>query len=495
MNLSLRTKLTLWSVSIVGVALVGLGVTLYHLLSANLLNSIDDSLLFYARSLESNATNTTLEATETPSAQTPQTEPETDSRTPFLSAQVIQFLDTSGRITQQVTEKPPGELFGNVQPVSLGNWQAVQRLKQPLYETVTVPRGQKLRVVTILVGSKDESFFISVGHQLDDFEALQQTILTVLVTSIPTALFFLGWGSWILVGGALKRVDRLTRTAQHIGENNLRERIEAGDSGDELTRLAETFNQMLARLDAAFERQKQFTADAAHELRTPLAVMRGELELALRRSDVPETHALTFGSLLEETLRLSTLVDDLLTLARSDSGELRLEFHPVDMTALCQEMYEYLLPLAESRELKFSSHMALTPTMISGDRQRLRQLVLNVLDNALKYTPAGGEVILQSRFNEAGAVEIAVVDNGPGIPVTDRGKIFDRFYRHVHTGGEKSGFGLGLAICKWIVQAHQGAITVTETPGGGTTFTLTFPSVQLPPALATDGPGRSAPEA
>lgn len=486
MKFSIRTKLTFWYLSIVGVALLISGAVLYFLLSNSFLKLVDSSLLFYAKSLAANATTT---AAPPPEGDTPlvneSQEDHSGMNQPLFSAQLVQFVDEHGQVTQQVMEQAEKNLFGKTPPMALGNWKKVAATNTPEFEIVYTPGGQIMRIVTLAVRTKEENFFISVGQDLDDLARVQSTLLWILGSSIPTMLLLLGLGGWLLVSQTLRPVDQLTRAAQRIGEGNLHERVEMLPTGDELARLAETFNQMITKVEAAFERQKQFTADASHELRTPLAVMRGELELILRREQSPEKYRHTLESMLEETLRLSKLVDDLLTLARSDSGEIVLEQSPVDVTQLCQEMYEYIAPLAESHHLTLTCTTPNSPRIVQGDQQRLRRLLLNLLDNALKYTPSGGHVAIRvedgaSNNSNPPEVQIFVSDDGPGIPPADQERIFDRFYRHCHTGSnEQGGFGLGLSICRWIAQAHGGKLMVDGSAPIGSTFKLILPAAKV----------------
>ena len=234
---------------------------------------------------------------------------------------------------------------------------------------------------------------------------------------------------------------------------------------------------MIARLQAAFERQRQFTADASHELRTPLAVMRGDIEIALRRERKPEDYRNVLTSNLEEIIRLSRLVEDLLMLARADVGQAVLQREPMDLDELCAQVIEYLTPLAEENEQRLRYHApATSPLNVNADAQRIKQLLLNLLDNALKYTPAGGNITL-TLTSEAPDAILTVADTGRGIPADDLPHIFDRFFRHSRSTSDKTvqGFGLGLSIVRWIVHSHGGKISAASTLGKGTKFTVRLP--------------------
>jgi heavy metal sensor kinase len=273
----------------------------------------------------------------------------------------------------------------------------------------------------------------------------------------------------------LSPVDRLTRAAERIGRGNLSERVEERRSQDEIGRLAATFNRMISRLEQAFERERRFTADASHELKTPLAVLRGDIEVALRRERAPEEYQRVLKSSLEEIARLTTLTDDLLTLARLDAGESVLAIEPVRLDQLAAEACAYIGPLANSAGVSLHFDTPQAPIEIEGDQKRLTQLLVNLLDNAIKYTHAGGTVRLAlSVINSFALIEVS--DTGRGIPASALPHIFERFYRQTDPRDSRvSGFGLGLAISKWIVDAHGGSIQVESEEGQGSHFTVKLP--------------------
>jgi heavy metal sensor kinase len=281
----------------------------------------------------------------------------------------------------------------------------------------------------------------------------------------------------ILARQALRPVDRMTRIADRIGGGDLSERVPVPPHQDEIGRLAVTINQMIARLQAAFERQRQFSADASHELRTPLSVIRADLEIALRRErTIPEYQAV-LTSTLEETVRLSRLVEDLLLLTRADVGRVELECQPVNFSTLGREVVEYLQPLAAQRRqtLTWTSD-APHDLVLPADPNRLRQMLINLIDNAVKFTSEGGEIAL-SLTEESGQALLRIRDTGRGIPTEDLPFIFDRFFRRSAMTSDRSapGTGLGLSIVRWIVEAHGGSIDVVSRLGEGTEFLLRLP--------------------
>jgi two-component system OmpR family sensor kinase len=272
----------------------------------------------------------------------------------------------------------------------------------------------------------------------------------------------------------MRPVDRMTRTARAIGDSgDLSRRLEEPKERDELRRLASTFNDMLTRLDQAFSTQRRFLADASHELRSPLAAIRTNVEALLRGADSdPKEREASLRAIARETDRMGRLVADLLALARADAGQPLVQKR-VELDAVLIEAYQQERRLAEGVELNLGE---LEQVQVLGDPDRLKQLVLNLVDNALRYTPPGGEVTLDVTREGDWAV-LRVSDTGVGIPREHIPHIFDRFYRvdsprTRHSGGT----GLGLAICKWVAEAHGGRIEVSSTVDSGSVFSVYLPA-------------------
>ena len=328
--------------------------------------------------------------------------------------------------------------------------------------------------------NEEDLVFVIFRALYGDANLLQKArrqLIILLAIAGPAALLLGSYGGLLLANQALFPVDRLTRAAEEIEAGDLAKRVQVPAKMDELGRLAVTFNRMIARLQAAFERQRQFTADASHEMRTPLAVMRGDIEIALRRDRKPEEYRSVLTSNLEEIIRLSRLVEDLLMLARADAGQSLLQCEPMDLAELCAQVTEYLSPLAEEKgQQLIYTPPEITPLKISGEAQRLKQMLLNLLDNAVKYTPTNGSIRLRLMQDQHDAI-LSLSDTGRGIPEEDLSHIFERFFRHSRSTSDKTvqGFGLGLSIVKWIVDSHGGKISAASTLGQGTTFTVRLP--------------------
>ncbi|MBI3950825.1 MAG: heavy metal sensor histidine kinase [Acidobacteria bacterium] len=460
--LSIRSKLTLWYLAILAIVLIGYGIAIYLYLSTSLLRVIDTSLRQQVIALEQRLW----------AVQKGEDLPEEPTARLNIAPQFVELIGPEGQTTDMAIRSDAYHVAVN--PRTL---ERVRQSSEPVLEDATTDQGKPMRVATwrLLDETGQIDYFIRAGYLIEDIRQAERQVLLLLVLSIPVVLLLASWGGRLLANKALKPVAELTQAAQTIGAKNLKERVEVPATQDELARLAETFNQMISRLDEAFERERRFTEDASHELRTPLAVMRNEIEVALRRERSGEEYKLVLQRCLEEVLRLTKLVDDLLMLARADTSESMLDRQPVKLDGLCQEMVDYVRPLAEERGLRLDLSLPDEPIMISGDARRLQQLMLNLLDNAIKYTPAGGRI--QVEVERCGAVAaVKVLDTGGCIPAEDLPHIFERFYRRRHKAdGETTGFGLGLAICKWIVEAHGGTIEVASELGQGTRFIFHLP--------------------
>ncbi len=280
-------------------------------------------------------------------------------------------------------------------------------------------------------------------------------------------------GGWFLASRALAPVRRISEAASSISASNLSRRIDVARTENELGKLAGTLNDTFDRLEAAFDRQARFTADASHELRTPLSIVLSHAELALRKERAQEEYRDALGTCLTAAQRMRGIVDGLLTLARADTGEVRLKQEAVDLRRLIEETASLLRPMAEKAGLALSIAAEDVPAV--GDPDRLREVATNLLTNAIRYNRPGGRVEASLRA-EGGEAVLAVADTGIGIPEQDQPHLFERFYRvDKARSRDAGGSGLGLSIAKWIVEAHGGTIAFTSREGEGSTFTVRLP--------------------
>lgn len=347
--------------------------------------------------------------------------------------------------------------------------------------TLETPGWPPAKAVHLPFKVEDEVFAVRMARSEKRPRRELATFLLVQALALPVAVLISGLGGFFLTRRVLSPIGRLVSTAQRINAERLGDRLPVENPHDELGHLAIMFNQTLARVEASFNELKRFTADASHELRTPLTAMRSVGEIGLREGRGEARLRETIASMLEEADRMARLVDSLLTLSRADSGKVSLVRSSVDLADLAAEAVEYLGVLAEDKEQSLSV-AALARPRVLADRLVLRQALVNVLDNAIKYTPEGGRISVRvDQGPEGGLLEVA--DTGPGIAPQHADKVFERFYR-VDKGRsrESGGTGLGLAIAKWAVEANGGRIGVISEPGRGSRFRMVFPAGPGTPA-------------
>jgi heavy metal sensor kinase len=297
----------------------------------------------------------------------------------------------------------------------------------------------------------------------------------VLGAVLPLVLALTAYAGYRMVGRALDPIGKMASRAEQINSERLNERLPESNPQDELGHLALVFNAMLSRIEQSFEQLRRFTADASHELRTPLAAIRSIGEVSLQKKTSAEEYRDTIGSMLEEANRLTGMVESLLVLSRADGGQIKM--HATDFAAaeLVREAESLLEVLIEDKQIAFELRGDET-ARVHGDRLYLRHAMINVMHNAMKFTPAGGKIAAEIARTDDAHVEITIADSGPGIPSEHAARIFERFYRAEEARAEHSnGAGLGLAIAKWAVEANGGEIGVREPVGGGASVWIRLP--------------------
>lgn len=470
---SVRVRLTLWYVSVLALVLVVFSLILYALLSRALHQRIDESLLAVIEVATKSLANDMEEG------QTRQSAAHSTVTELFNPQQALAVFDHTGELLAEnisdddyytrlplLVEIPDAEvnLFtaneddGDKDDNDDHHRVAVRRVRVPLTEA---------------------PFIILASQPLKTTEEELKSVREIVFYSVPLILLMAGLGGWFLARQSLKPVVTMSERARRIGAENLEQRLPVVNPRDELGQLAITFNELLERLNEAFAQQRQFMADASHELRTPLSVMHTTAEVTLeqaRRDEGEYRDALQVIG--EQTRRLTRIVEDMFTLARADSGRYPLRRSRFYLDELLEEAARAAQVLAANRNLTVEiTNPAEAP--ITGDEDLLRRMVLNLLDNAIKYTPPGGRVSLKLTRQKENYV-IEVTDTGSGIPAAAQAKIFERFYRadKVRARSEKAnggGAGLGLAIACWIAEAHHGKLTLAHSDSGGTTFLATLP--------------------
>jgi len=465
-RLGLRARLAVWYAAAIATILTGAALAGDRLLSHLVLGQLDAALVALAETEAAVG----LADSEGQLRQDPTAWGLPEASLNRLD-KLVQVLDSEGQILNR------GPRAGAALPMYP---PLLARLRQGevVVETIPDADGEPLRMVSLPIEIEGTfRYAVQVATPLrTTLEFLRSARLLVLggALAILCAVTVIGV---LLTQRALRPFDRMIAKAHRIGRSNLHARLPDPGVPDELGRLATALNEMLDRIELAFESQRRFTADASHEMRSPLSRLRSELEVTLRRPRTPEEYAEVLRSALQETERLSRLTEELLTLARLDTGEMPYESEaPVALLPLIEEELRHLEPEAEARaiQLRVSGPPDLA---VKGGPDTLRLVVANLLQNAIKFTPAKGEVMVRVSAHEQQVV-LAVSDTGPGISPEDIPRVFDRFYRgSASRSPDTPGAGLGLAIARAIVQAHGGSIAVDGPPGGrtGATFIVRLP--------------------
>jgi len=339
----------------------------------------------------------------------------------------------------------------------------------------TAPDGNSYRLKEVSWEAAGHSFVITVAHDMRVFHENMHNLAMTLLFGIPAALVLAAIAGYLLAGRMLSPITSMAATAREITADRLSERLPVGDANDEFGQLAAIFNQTFMRLEDSFQRLRRFTDDASHELRTPLTALRSVGEVGLQENNSLPVCREAIGSMLEEADRLTKLVDSLLTLSRADSGAHSLNRAATDLGAFAADVTDCLHVLAEEKGQELTLE-ASEPVYAEVDSTTLRQALINLLDNAIKYTPCNGTIRVVVGKTPEGEALLEVIDNGPGIPREHHDKIFDRFYR-VDKGRsrEVGGTGLGLSIARWAVEINNGRLEFESEEGRGSTFCILLP--------------------
>jgi heavy metal sensor kinase len=335
--------------------------------------------------------------------------------------------------------------------------------------------------------AQGRQFLVEVGASLQPVKDVLRRLVFFLVVGLAAMIVVATGGGYFLIRRALAPVDQISSSAEHITLHNLKERLPIAQTGDELERLSVSLNHMIARLDDAFQQNRRFTADASHEMRTPLTIMRGELESIVEGEGSPADVRAAAASILEEVQRLARIVEGLFAISRLDAGEAQAQWHQFDLASLATGTAEQMCLLAEDKGIPITSN-APKKVIVNGDRARMKQVVVNLLDNAIKYTPDGGAIRLSVVACDDKAV-LEVEDSGIGIPAEAQPHIFERFFRvDAARSRDMGGAGLGLSIVKSICTAHGGRVNFQSTEGKGSRFKVELP---LSPANANPEPAKN----
>src|SRR2546425_313437 len=338
-----------------------------------------------------------------------------------------------------------------------------------------LPDNKELLIFSLPFSDRaGNQYLIETGAPYEQVERVLRGLLISLGVAFPLIVGAAISGGYLLMRKALRPMDEIATTAERITSRNLNERVPVVPTGDEVERLSVSLNRMMERLEEAFHHISRFSADAAHEIRTPLAIIRGELENALQSTGLTAELRETIGSALEEAERLSRIVEQLLDMSRLEAGEMLVERTRFDFAEMTRTTVDQMRLLAEEKQLQLRLE-GTKPAEIDGDPLRLKQIVVNLVDNAIKYTPPGGSVSV-STYPQDGKVVLEVADTGIGIPENATSQIFDRFFRVDKARSRQlGGTGLGLAIVKSICTAYNGSVTVKSGEGTGAVFRVELP--------------------
>ena len=458
-RLSIGLRLTLWYLMIFAAAQLVFGAGMWFILRNRVYDLVDDDL-----------------------------ETRVEDMKNLLRAQP---KDVSiARLQEEVKESYSLEHSGDYLQLYLGDgtwiYQSpfLQAHPLPTVDPRSIPRasienrklgGTHFRFITQKVEVNGRLYTLQTGTPANDVRETLTLFRRYLEMFAPLLLLVAAVGGYWLSRRALAPVDAIVRTARDITGTNLNRRLNQLKTGDELQRLSDTLNEMLERIERAFLRVTQFTADASHELRTPISLVRTEAELALRKPRGEAEYRESLRHILLEAERTTALIEELLSLARADSGSETLHMHPLNLRETLRGIAEDWRQVAAVRNLRFEASIELSDSVVLGDETSLRRVVNILLDNAFKYTPAPGTVhLVLERMNDR--VVITVRDSGVGIPAEEQSKIFERFYRvDKARSREMGGAGLGLSIAEWIVGQHRGTIEVQSNAGQGSVFRVELP--------------------
>jgi len=475
-----RLQLTLWYILVFALLLIISDIIFYEQLHSSLSNNLNAALQLHAQQIAVGISNENghvriqnvngdIPGTGIDTGPNVNVTNQSDTQSSDVEfGSLVRILDARGK-TLRVTPA--------FQMLLVPATSVTQALQETSWQgTITTRSGQQVRLYSMALMDNNTPFaVIQVGESLAQLNTTLQNVLIELLLTVPFVLLLGALGSYWLAGRAFIPVDRLTRTAQQIKAGDLHQRVPVPRSHDEIQRLALTLNEMIERLEQTFTRQRRFVADASHELRTPVAAIRSMTELAQLQQLSQEEYNKMLHDINVESERLGHLISDLLALARADEGQTRLECAPVRLDVLSHAVAANAEPLALEHDVTVQVEAPVS-VVVMGDEARLIQAVMNLLDNAIIYTNAGGQVTLTVETKQQQAY-LRVHDTGIGIAPEHLPHLFERFYRvdqaRVRTEGNSS--GLGLAIVDWVIHAHGGTISIESQVGKGSTFTITLP--------------------
>lgn len=477
---TLRARLTLWYSVVLALLLLGFSLTSYFLFARGQNRRTDADLAELAKSFLVTFQDELKDPDEPGGLQAAARQAMLEHR---VRGDTLLVADSAGKIVANSADILPSGVPASsiaAHAVATSSFQQfIEAAAQSdgTYENIAVERGG-LRAYAVRFTANGQTWSLVILRSLHAQHEILEEIRVAFACLIPLGVLLASFGGYFLARRSLAPVAAMGAQAERIGATNLHDRLAVRNPNDELGRLAQTFNDLLNRLDRSFERQRRFISDASHELRTPVSILRGEAEVALSQaSRSPEEYRESLAVLHQEAQRLSRIVEDLFTLTRADAGEYRLAYSDFYLDELVADCVRAARALAQAKNIAL---VAVTPEEmpVHADEDLLRRMLLNLLDNAIKYTPTGGNISVACSSVSNG-YEVSVTDSGPGIPADMQSRIFERFFRVDRArsrSGVDGGAGLGLSIARWIVESHQGRLELVRSDATGSTFTARVPA-------------------
>ncbi|MGB7848978.1 MAG: ATP-binding protein [Candidatus Acidiferrum sp.] len=477
---SVRVRLTLWYSMVLGLVLVLLAVLTYFLYWRNISQRTDSNITELSDAFVTTFNAEMADETGPDAVKNAARESILEHR---FRDTIFVLLDPSGTVLHSSLDLPrTGTSRELLTPdfFSSDSFRALAAASNPGELHTIRGRGVKAafraRVRPVSAGGR--TYTLVILQSLHPQKEMMEDIRDTFLWAIPITLLLASIGGYFLARKSLAPVAAMASQARGMGAANLHNRLDVANERDELGQLALSFNQLLERLEASFEQQRRFMADASHELRTPVAILRGEAEVTLSRPDrTSSEYRETLSILRDESQRLAHIIEDLFTLTRADAGQYPLTLRDAYLDELAAEALVRARSLALRKNITLTS--AIEPDLpIHADEALLGRMFLNLLDNAIKYSPPGGIVHLACG-RQGDHYLVSVSDNGPGIPADLQPRIFERFFRadkaRSRSEGDTGGAGLGLAIARWIAEAHHGRLELASSDSSGSTFTATLP--------------------
>ncbi|MCU1231834.1 MAG: hypothetical protein JWO97_4718 [Acidobacteria bacterium] len=454
---SVRARLTLWYTAILALVLITFSGISYVLLSRAIRAATDATV---AEAAQQFATNFTSDPADLAGA-----------------ASILRHYGDAGG---EVLLCFPSGLVVAASPSRLGTTERaaivalIRRGANGMHTVSGGPEGDGIRVAIVRIAPNGTPYVVAVAHDLDEQDDRLEAAARAVFFGIPAALLIAAAGGYLLARKSLAPVTAMSVKARQIGAETLGERIEVGHERDELAFLATTLNDLLERLQRAFESQRRFMADASHELRTPISIIQGEADVVLARDDrTAAEYRESIEIMRVASRRLTRIVENLFLIARTDAGSYPMTKSRFYLDEAIADCVRTLRSIAAAKRIEVTCEVP-PDSVIVADDELLPRLLLNLIDNALKFTPEGGRVLVKVDARDD-AYELRVSDSGSGIAADDLPRIFERFFRGDRARGATTGAGLGLPIARWIAESHGGSLAVERSGADGTTFVAILP--------------------